>query len=468
MQRLAEQAPVLLREPWELKLNRGAGSSPVCGCSGLCHNAWALHSIQRPAPVLALLAAFGLVAPPAVAEGFAFFDQGAKATGLAGAFAAQADDASALFYNPGGLALLKKKKAGALGLTVSKRNESLYQGLAPGVGAGTAAEQETPFELPAHLYGVLPLGERGVVGVGIYSPFLLSTEWQGEATFAGRFLATGAEITTYDVNPTVAFALTPNLGIGLGATYRTAEVATDRRYAALNPFNGRLVDAASVHQKTDMEAGFGWNVGLLHKVSPRFSYGLAYRSKMSIDLPGVGRMTQISTGNQQLDDLFAATLPLDRDLALETRLELPDVATLGIAIGLSKSITLELDVNRTGWKTFRELAFTYSGAPILDQTFTQSFEDSLSYRAGLLIKRPTGPQFRFGGAFEESPQPDFTVGPLLPDSNRTVLAAGFGVDWLDVAFAWTTYDQRIVRTNIDGINGNWRASSWMVAITLKK
>ncbi len=415
-----------------------------------------------------LLLAAGLLAPPAGAEGFALFAQGAKATGLAGAFAAQADDPSALFYNPGGLALLKKRKAGALGVTVSTFNESLYQGLEPGVGAGTAAEQETPLELAPHLYAVLPLGERGVVGVGVYSPFLLSTEWNGEASFAGRFLATGAEITTYDVNPTLAWKLTPKLGLGLGVTYRSAEVVLDRRHAALNPFTGRLVDAASVRVESDTEAGFGWNVGLLHRVSPRFSYGLAYRSKVSIDLGGVGRMTQIPTGNAQLDELFAATLPLDRDLAMETNLELPDVASLGLAFGLSRSLTLEIDVSRTGWKTFEELAFVFPGTPLLDQTFVQSFEDSMSYRAGLLLKLPTGPQFRFGGAFEESPQPDFAVGPLLADSDRTVLAVGFGVDWLDVAFSWTTYDQRIVRTNVDGINGNWRASAWMVALTLKK
>lgn len=415
-----------------------------------------------------LLWAAGLLAPPAGAEGFALFAQGAKATGLAGAFAAQADDPSALFYNPGGLALLKKRKAGALGVTVSTFNESLYQGLEPGVGAGTAAEQETPLELAPHLYAVLPLGERGVVGVGVYSPFLLSTEWNGEASFAGRFLATGAEITTYDVNPTLAWKLTPKLGLGLGVTYRSAEVVLDRRHAALNPFTGRLVDAASVRVESDTEAGFGWNVGLLHRVSPRFSYGLAYRSKVSIDLGGVGRMTQIPTGNAQLDELFAATLPLDRDLAMETNLELPDVASLGLAFGLSRSLTLEIDVSRTGWKTFEELAFVFPGTPLLDQTFVQSFEDSMSYRAGLLLKLPTGPQFRFGGAFEESPQPDLAVGPLLADSDRTVLAVGFGVDWLDVAFSWTTYDQRIVRTNVDGINGNWRASAWMVALTLKK
>lgn len=436
----------------------------------MCHNARALRPRHRPilAPAFLAALALALASSPAAAEGFSLYAQGAKAVGLGGAFAAQADDPSALFYNPGGLALLKKRKAGALGVAVSTFNESLYQGLAPGVGAGTAAEQSTPVEFPAHLYAVLPLGERGVVGVGIYSPFLLSTQWQDEGEFAGRFVATGAEITTYDVNPTLGFKLTPKLGIGIGVTYRLATISFDRRHAGLNPFTGRLVDAASVHVESDTEAGFGWNVGLLHRVSPRFSYGFAYRSKMEIDLAGVGRMTQVPTGNQQLDDLFAATLPLDRDLAMASRLELPDVATLGVAIGLSRSATLELDVNRTGWKSFRELAFTFPGAPLLDQTFVEGFEDSMSYRLGLLLKRPTGPQFRFGGAFEESPQPDFAVGPLLPDSNRTVLAVGFGVDWLDVAFSWTTYDQRIVRTNVDEINGNWRASSWMVALTLKK
>ena len=37
------------------------------------------------------------------------------------------------------------------------------------------------------------------------------------------------------------------------------------------------------------------------------------------------------------------------------------------------------------------------------------------------------------------------------------MTAGFGLDWLDVAFGLTTYKQRIVSTSTTGLNGNYRA-----------
>ena len=51
-------------------------------------------------------AVFVLQAPAIQAGGFAIPEQGAKAMALGGAFAAQADDPTALFYNVGGLAFV--------------------------------------------------------------------------------------------------------------------------------------------------------------------------------------------------------------------------------------------------------------------------------------------------------------------------------------------------------------------------
>ncbi|HET9210757.1 MAG TPA: hypothetical protein VFR03_10185, partial [Thermoanaerobaculia bacterium] len=76
-----------------------------------------------------------LVTPRLEAAGFGFFTQGGRATGMAGAYVAQADDPTAIFYNPGGLALLKDRKSVSVGTAATSFNEALYQGLPPGIGA---------------------------------------------------------------------------------------------------------------------------------------------------------------------------------------------------------------------------------------------------------------------------------------------------------------------------------------------
>jgi long-subunit fatty acid transport protein len=127
-----------------------------------------------------------------------------------------------------------------------------------------------------------------------------------------------------------------------------------------------------------------------------------------------------------------------------------------------------VDASRTGWKKTREIAFLFPANANLDTRYALDFEDAMSYRAGLSFRFPTGPEVRFGYALEESPQPATTVGAFLPDAQRSTVSAGLGMDWLNIGLAWTTFEQRIVETNTDSLNGNYRANAWTVAITATK
>lgn len=408
-----------------------------------------------------------LGARSATAAGFEHSIQGGKAAGMGGAFVAQASDPTAIFYNPGGLALLEKKKAVSGGLAVTAFNESLYQGLPPGIGAGTTGAQETPITYPPFAYVTLPFGERMVAGVGAWSPFRMHTEWADAGTFAGRYAATEAEIEAWDLAPTLGIQLTPTLGLGIGGIYRSSEISAARRISGQDPVGPGVVDVASLGMKTDMEPGYGWTAGLLRK-GKTLSVGLSYRSAIETDYVGVGRLTQIETGNIQYDALIRNSFPFDQDLALASTLEYPDQASLGVAVNVSKAILVELDASRTGWGSVQELALIFPSSLFLSTAFPLEFEDAMTYRLGARYSLPTGPQLRFGYAFEETPQPDTTVGAFLADSDRSVVTAGFGLDWLDVAFSWTTYDQRIVFDSATALNGNYRANAWAFTISATK
>lgn len=71
--------------------------------------------------------------------GFHIREQGAKAMGMANAFVAQADDPSAVFYNPAGIAF-SEGAAMSLGVTVVNVPETEFSGTtklgdrAPGLG----------------------------------------------------------------------------------------------------------------------------------------------------------------------------------------------------------------------------------------------------------------------------------------------------------------------------------------------
>jgi long-chain fatty acid transport protein len=411
--------------------------------------------------------AVAAVARPAGAAGFGFADQGAKASGMAGAFVAQADDPTALYYNVGGLALAPKKKKLAAGVTTSTLNESLYQGRSPGIGAGTTGAQESGMLFPAHAYLVKALGDHGAVGLGAYSPFVLSSRWQDPDGFAGRHVATEAAMKTYDIAPGVAWKLGPRIGVGAGAVYRLAKVTVVRRFEGTNPFTDQPQDFASIHAETDLEGGIGWNAGVLVKLKA-LSVGLSYRSPISIDLGGAGTLSAVPTGNAQLDQLIAATLPLGQELAVRSGVDFPATLTAGVAVELTAATVLEVDVDWTGWSSFEELAVTFPDDPDFSRVYPLAFEDAVSFRLGLGTKLLSGLQLRLGAATEASPQPGRTVGPLLPDGDRTVLAAGIGKDWLDVAVGWQQYAERTVTDSVEGLNGTYRGSAWLLAITISK
>jgi long-subunit fatty acid transport protein len=168
---------------------------------------------------LACSCGFALAGGPLGAAGFTAPDPGIKAMCLAGAFTAQASDPTASFYNPGGLALLKKGKLTA-GLAADYLNESQYQGAAPGIGAGQAGQQKKAFTILPHLYAVKPLGDKLKLGVAVYTPYAFKTEWEDPGAFAGRYLTTRGQLQSYDVNTNLSWKVTPSLGFGAGVIYQ--------------------------------------------------------------------------------------------------------------------------------------------------------------------------------------------------------------------------------------------------------
>lgn len=406
------------------------------------------------------------IATPILAAGFEFPAQSAKALAMGGVFVAQANDPTAIYYNPGGLGLLAKKKSASVGATLTKFNESLYQGLPPGIGAGTVGEQETPLQTVPHIFGTVPFGPNIVTGVGVYSPFRMQTEWADPDTFAGRRLAYASELDSLDMTASAGIALGSSFGIGGSFIFRTSDFGASRRVTILD--NGVVRDIATLEMKTDTERAYTWSAGVLHRIGNSFSWGASYRAGHETEYNGVGTLTQIETGDTQLDALVRTQYPFGQDLALGSTLSMPAQATFGIAIGSNAPFLFEVDATQTSWEDVQQIAFVFPANGNLDTTYPLNFEETLTLRAGLSYRFATGPELRVGYAMEESPQPDATVGAFLPDAARSTISAGFGLDWLNVGLAWTTYEQRIISTSVDGLNGNFRANSWAVAVTATK
>jgi long-chain fatty acid transport protein len=378
---------------------------------------------------LSIVALAALAAGPVHGAGFSIFEQGSKAMGMAGAFTAQADDPSMLFYNAGGLAFVDKTGF-SLGATWIRSTKADFHGAAPFPGPNYSAQEKTLSEFPPHAYFVQPISNTWKFGLGIETPFGLTTEWKNPDQFAGRFLSTKASLKAFDINPTLGWQVTPSFGVGVGAIARISKVELNRNIGAINPFTQFATDIGRLNLNSDYDKkSYGFNVGILHRYNESFSWGLSYRSKISVKYEGAARLTPVSTGNPQFDALLAASLPYNTKLPVKTEIDYPDQASLGFAFGLTRNLLLETDINRMGWNSFENVPITFTGGAtnsLPSTTIPQKWKGAFSYRVGLRWTTSPAYQWRFGFVYDQTPQQEQGVSPLLPDADRNGYCIGFG------------------------------------------
>jgi long-chain fatty acid transport protein len=419
------------------------------------------------------LALVALSPGPIHAAGFGLFEQGTRAMGMSGAFTAQADDPSLLFHNAGGLAFVNSLDW-SLGITRVEGTEGTFQGAAPFPGPSARGEQVPLTETIYHGYVVGAINPTWKWGLGLYTPFGLETEWENPRTFSGRFFSTKAALRAIDVNPTLGWQVTPTFGIGLGAVVRSSDLIL-KRHVLVPVSPTTSVEAGGLKLESDLDTGFGWNFGVLHKPTPSFSWGFSYRSKIEVDYGGEARLVQIPTGSPTIDAALRAILPYNQDLPVETSIEFPDMASLGLAFSLSPNVLIETDVNWTGWSSFDETVIRFTGSPsqrLPDATVRSEWDDVYNYRAGLRWTASPSSQWRFGIYYDETPQPEESVGPLLPDANRQGLSLGYGYTgaWkLDFAVLYVDFDERTRNRSFSGeppFFGTYQNEAWLFGLTV--
>ena len=425
--------------------------------------------------VLGAAVALGALAVvPMHAAGFGIFEQGTKAMGMAGAFTAQADDPSALFYNAGGLAFVTQRD-GSIGVTYIHDTKAQFHGANPFPGEGYSADQKKLSAFPPHAYYVQPINSTWKLGIGIETPFGLTTNWNDPHNFAGRFLSTKTSLEVFDVNPTIGWQVTPDFGIGIGGIARISDVELNRDIGVNNPFTQSIVNAASLKLKGDFKEGYGFNAGILYKATPEFSLGLSYRSKITVNYTGNARLTPISTGNAQLDAAIAAKLPLNTNLPVKTSIDFPAMASLGVAYSFTPAFLIEADANWTGWGSFQNVPITFTGGPtnsLPNTNIPQGWKDAYNYRLGLRWQASPTSQWRLGYVYDQTPQPEVNVNPLLPDADRNGYCIGYGWtgSWkADFALMYLPFKDRTRSHSLPGDGpffGTYQTNAVLFGVTL--
>lgn len=337
----------------------------------------------------------------AAGAGFAILQQGTGPMGQGNAFVAQADDPSAVFFNPAGITQIDGSEA-YLGTTFIAPRIT-YDG-----ENGDFEDTVSKLYATPHLYLTHKLTQNVSLGLGVFSPFGLGTVWHDD--WEGRYITTYSSLTTAAINPNVAVRM-GKFSLALGIDVLGADLELKKRLRT--PFgDGR-------QELTDKTWGYGCNVGILFDASDTVRLGLSYRSEIDLDFDDADADFDVPV-------LLAGFFP---DTGAEGELTLPPSLTAGVSFNPRPDLTVEFDLTWTGWSSYDELKVAFddpvgpSAVSISRQP--KEWEDVLAYRFGVRYNLDKRNTLRFGFIYDENPVPDDTFGPDLPDADRLVYTAGY-------------------------------------------
>jgi long-chain fatty acid transport protein len=182
----------------------------------------------------------------------------------------------------------------------------------------------------------------------------------------------------------------------------------------------------------------------------------------------------VLTGNAQFDAIIRSRIPFGRALPIETSIEFPDEASLGLAFMLTPRVQLLTDFNWTGWSSFErvDLDFTEAGTDGFDSTIPEGWDDVNNIRIGFRWMVSPVNEFRFGYVQDDSPQPEARVSPLLPDADRSGITLGWGHKGrlnADLALMYLPFDERERNETETGepvFHGTYNTTAWLLGATI--
>ena len=378
-----------------------------------------------------LVGLWAVTVVPVYGAGFSIFEQGSRAMGRSGAFTATADDPSAVFFNPAGLAFQHGLRVYLGGTTIIPSAD--FEGAEPFPGTGVTETMKSSIFFPPHVYLAYDVLDGITLGLGVFSDFGLTTEWDNPATFTGRYISTKTTLHSLTLNPAVGFKVSDRFALGVGLNVRSTSVELNRYVPFFDPFEFKVIDAATVKLSSDTKWTFGFNAGLLYKVTDTLRIGFSYRHHQSADLTGDAGFNIFSTGNPELDAALAAALPA-QPIPVKTTVRYPKVLSFGVALDPWETWEVEVNVNWMEWSRFDRLDLTFPDNPDFDQTLREDWDDAFSIRIG--VEKTVNDRWTVRGGFiyDQTPQPSQTATPILPDADR--FAVNLGVS-IHVTERWT-------------------------------
>ena len=398
-----------------------------------------------------LLLVFMSVAVTAIGEGFRNATAGTFGLGRSGGRIAQVDDASAVQHNPANLTGITNTEA-QLALSVIYINVDYQSPL------GQSASTIHPWKVLPNFFLAMPLkNDRYAVGLGVTVPYGLANQWNSSATAFSQkppygsltyFAPHYSQLITINLNPTIAVKLTDKISLGAGLDVMWSDLE-------FKQFLSPNVPNLQAHVEGD-GVGIGGNLGLTWHITERQQLALTYRSTMTVDYSGTTKFDN---------------LPGVPSTSFGSQIKYPNIISVGYGINLTDKIRVETDFEWLQFSQFRNLPVNVGnnllGVP--SQSIPEKWKNTFTVGIGGDWKFADHWVLRAGYQFFESPVPDTTFSPTIPDANQNVFTIGLG--WkgrhssLEAAYGLDFYNERNISNDQNpAFNGKYTFNVHLISL----
>jgi len=373
------------------------------------------------------------------ANGLNLNGNGSKANAMGGAFVGLANDFSAAYWNPAGLAQMTKASFSLYGADI----------LPYGTYAYSAAQIDAKSTFKHYLIPGLgyfqPIGEKIVVGVYLNAPSGAGATWSGEDLknlSRGTAYNWNSKLGIFTLSPSIAVKLTKQIMVG---------ATLDINYGMLEMAQPIPVTSTLFTQYSEDLKGWalGGTFGLLIKPVKQFSFGVTYKLPFTAKLKGDVTIPAATGFQLPATDTGTRTATWPQWLAA------------GIAVKPTDKLTLTADVQYTNWKKLDTIPITFAndgwqGAFAPNAAYELLWKDTTQFRFGAEYMVNNSLALRAGYYFDPNPGPVTTQNILLPEFKYNWVTFGLGYTsekiLIDASFEYGTGADIAVVTYIPGQN----------------
>jgi long-chain fatty acid transport protein len=400
----------------------------------------------------------------AFASGFQLFEANGLGTGdyyasaVAGAF-----DASTASFNPAGLMLIPNQQIVLSAVSIFSNihfqgsdtwtNPTATNGistqfntaLAPSYSQSGSVQGGGYALVPGFDY-VAPINNSMAFGFSVGVPFGLQTSYS-DSSFL-RYAATQTSIQVIDISPSLAFQFTDHLSFGIGpdAEYVTAtlnSIAGLPNWAQSQNLPANSYDTQSENNATGW--GYGWHTGLMYEFTPDTRVGLAYHSKVSVEVNGTSKFQGPLAGGP--GTLINPVSSQFTNTNLSANTTLPATTMFGFYHAFNPMWSVDAMAAYTQWNVFNSLNLenvaavnSILGPDAIEVIVPQGFHNSWRFAGGVNYQPCQQWIIRAGLGYDQSPTDDQYRNVRLPDGNRFATAIGVHYQYnkqLGVDLGWT-------------------------------